>query len=58
MFSLSYLPTAERLTAVVAKARNLKWSFGRDSGGKTSFHYKHFEIPKSKKWKTYYRNEK
>ncbi|XP_070533644.1 synaptotagmin-12-like isoform X3 [Ptychodera flava] len=25
MFSLSYLPTAERLTVVVVKARNLKW---------------------------------
>lgn len=24
MFSLSYLPTAERLTVVVVKARNLK----------------------------------
>ena len=24
MFSLSYLPSAERLTVVVAKARNLK----------------------------------
>lgn len=26
MFSLSYLPTAERLTVVVVKARNLKFS--------------------------------
>ncbi|XP_072045462.1 synaptotagmin-12-like isoform X2 [Amphiura filiformis] len=26
LFSLSYLPTAERLTVVVVKARNLKWS--------------------------------
>lgn len=25
MFSLSYLPTAERLTVVVVKARNLKF---------------------------------
>lgn len=26
MFSLSYLPTAERLTIVIVKARNLKWA--------------------------------
>ncbi|KAJ8314457.1 hypothetical protein KUTeg_006607 [Tegillarca granosa] len=32
MFSLSYLPTAERLTIVVAKARNLKWTENKDSG--------------------------
>jgi hypothetical protein len=31
MFSLSYLPTAERLTVVVVKARNLK--FQSDSPG-------------------------
>lgn len=31
MFSLSYLPTAERLTVVVVKARNLK--FQNDSPG-------------------------
>lgn len=30
MFSLSYLPTAERLTVVLVKARNLK--FQGDSG--------------------------
>lgn len=35
MFSLSYLPTAERLTIVIVKARNLKWADpARDSGGK------------------------
>ncbi|CAE1275157.1 SYT12 [Acanthosepion pharaonis] len=32
MFSLSYLPTAERLTIVVVKARNLKWADNKDSG--------------------------
>ncbi|ELT99116.1 synaptotagmin 12 [Capitella teleta] len=32
MFSLSYLPTAERLTIVIVKARNLKWNDGRESG--------------------------
>lgn len=31
MFSLSYLPTAERLTIVVVKARNLKLEL--DNGG-------------------------
>lgn len=25
LFSMSYLPTAERLTLIVIKARNLKW---------------------------------
>ena len=34
MFSLSYLPTAERLTVVVVKARNIRWSHGKDQGGK------------------------
>jgi hypothetical protein len=32
MFSLSYLPTAERLTVVVVKARNLRFPQGRESG--------------------------
>ncbi|KAK4887054.1 hypothetical protein RN001_003325 [Aquatica leii] len=32
MFSLSYLPTAERLTVVVVKARNLKFQNDRDTG--------------------------
>jgi hypothetical protein len=32
MFSLSYLPTAERLTVVIVKARNLKFAHGRESG--------------------------
>ncbi|KAI0208750.1 hypothetical protein LSAT2_006546 [Lamellibrachia satsuma] len=32
MFSLSYLPTAERLTAVLVKVRNVKWSFGKEMG--------------------------
>ncbi|XP_076466930.1 synaptotagmin-12-like [Babylonia areolata] len=31
-FSLSYLPTAERLTIVIVKARNLKWRDGKDTG--------------------------
>lgn len=31
MFSLSYLPTAERLTVVVVKARNLKASTNEDN---------------------------
>ena len=33
MFSLSYLPTAERLTIVIVKARNLKWTENKDAGG-------------------------
>lgn len=32
MFSLSYLPTAERLTVVIVKARNIKWHNNRDMG--------------------------
>ncbi|XP_013416638.1 synaptotagmin-12 [Lingula anatina] len=32
MFSLSYLPTAERLTVVIVKARNLKWHQNREAG--------------------------
>ncbi|CAL8105050.1 unnamed protein product [Orchesella dallaii] len=32
MFSLSYLPTAERLTVVVVKARNLKFPHDRETG--------------------------
>lgn len=32
MLSLSYLPTAERLTVVVVKARNLVFPHNRDSG--------------------------
>ncbi|XP_066995510.2 synaptotagmin-12 [Anabrus simplex] len=32
MFSLSYLPTAERLTVVVVKARNLKFAQNRENG--------------------------
>ncbi|KAL3881959.1 hypothetical protein ACJMK2_028341 [Sinanodonta woodiana] len=32
LFSLSYLPTAERLTIVIVKARNLKWSESKDAG--------------------------
>lgn len=35
MFSLSYLPTAERLTVVVVKARNLK--FENESAGGDPF---------------------
>ncbi|XP_071498361.1 synaptotagmin-12-like [Diadema antillarum] len=32
MFSLSYLPTAERLTVVIVKARGLKWIDNKKSG--------------------------
>ncbi|KAK0064417.1 synaptotagmin-12 [Biomphalaria pfeifferi] len=32
LFSLSYLPTAERLTVVIVKARSLRWKEGKDSG--------------------------
>ncbi|XP_022241853.1 synaptotagmin-12-like isoform X1 [Limulus polyphemus] len=32
MFSLSYLPTAERLTVVIVKARNLKFSNAQETG--------------------------
>ncbi|GLV35761.1 Synaptotagmin 12 [Carabus blaptoides fortunei] len=32
MFSLSYLPTAERLTVVIVKARNLRFQHDKDSG--------------------------
>ncbi|XP_041354683.1 synaptotagmin-12-like [Gigantopelta aegis] len=32
LFSLSYLPTAERLTIVIVKARNLRWRENKDSG--------------------------
>lgn len=32
MFSLSYLPTAERLTVVVVKARNLRWNNDKEHG--------------------------
>ncbi|KAG8201248.1 hypothetical protein JTE90_019886 [Oedothorax gibbosus] len=31
LFSLSYLPTAERLTVVLVKARNLVWAEGKES---------------------------
>jgi hypothetical protein len=42
MFSLSYLPTAERLTVVIVKARNLKFPQNRESGDpfvKVSYSY-------------------
>jgi len=32
MFSLSYLPTAERLTVVVVKGRNLKFPHEKETG--------------------------
>lgn len=32
MFSLSYLPTAERLTLVIVKARNLRFQNDKDPG--------------------------
>ncbi|GAB6032783.1 Synaptotagmin-12 [Chamberlinius hualienensis] len=31
MFSLSYLPTAERLTVVIVKARNLRWTRSKET---------------------------
>ncbi|CAL8375948.1 unnamed protein product [Arctogadus glacialis] len=34
LLSLSYLPTAERLTVVVAKAKNLVWTNGRTTAAK------------------------
>ncbi|GFW51657.1 transposable element Tcb2 transposase [Trichonephila clavipes] len=34
LFSLSYLPTAERLTVVVVKARNLVWTDEKESAGR------------------------
>jgi len=33
MFSLSYLPTAERLTVVVVKARNLRFPLASEETG-------------------------
>lgn len=33
LLSLSYLPTAERLTVVVVKAKNLVWSNGKVTAG-------------------------
>lgn len=36
MFSLSYLPTAERLTIVVVKARNLKMEIKENNSNKTA----------------------
>ena len=48
MFSLSYLPTAERLTAVVVKCRSLKWADGQDAGGQHSTLFtitKYLKIP-------------
>ena len=33
LFSLSYLPTAERLTIVIVKARNIRWTDNKESGG-------------------------
>ena len=38
LLSLSYLPTAERLTVVVAKAKNLVWTNGRTTAGRTAIH--------------------
>lgn len=32
MLSLSYLPTAERLTVVIVKARKLKWAYSKANG--------------------------
>lgn len=33
LLSLSYLPTAERLTVVVVKAKNLMWTNGKVTAG-------------------------
>lgn len=33
LLSLSYLPTAERLTVVIAKAKNLVWTNGKTTAG-------------------------
>lgn len=33
LLSLSYLPTAERLTVVVVKAKNLVWTNGKMTAG-------------------------
>lgn len=33
LLSLSYLPTAERLTVVVAKCKNLVWTNGKTTAG-------------------------
>lgn len=33
LLSLSYLPTAERLTVVIAKAKNLLWTNGKTTAG-------------------------
>lgn len=38
LLSLSYLPTAERLTVVVAKAKNLVWTNGKTTAGQHIFH--------------------
>ena len=42
MFSLSYLPTAERLTVVIVKARNLKWTDNKEAGGEVTFIHRLF----------------
>lgn len=34
LLSLSYLPTAERLTVVVVKAKNLVWTNDKPTAGK------------------------
>ncbi|NWZ18376.1 SYT12 protein, partial [Asarcornis scutulata] len=38
LLSLSYLPTAERLTVVVVKAKNLVWSNGKVTAGEQGAH--------------------
>lgn len=35
LLSLSYLPTAERLTVVVAKCKNLVWTNNKTTAGQT-----------------------
>lgn len=39
LLSLSYLPTAERLTVVVAKCKNLVWTNGKSTAGQGLIHF-------------------
>lgn len=45
MLSLSYLPTAERLTVVVVKAKNLVWTNDKSTAGKKVLWLPHFRSP-------------
>lgn len=46
LLSLSYLPTAERLTVVVVKAKNLVWSSGKATAGERGMGSWSFCIPR------------